>query len=322
MKLTLKFTVSSLFTLFLVGMLAAQKPANPGTNTPQKPETSSKPTTAPSKPTAPTTSTSSKPTPPTKTEASAPLDGPIDDIVHKRILDERRVLAYDNVREGDIFWEKRLWRVIDVREKMNLPFMYPEMPFVKILLDAATKGDIPVYSTIDDKFSKRLTPEEVSSMTSQVDTVRVIDPQTYEEKIKVIRNDINPEDIKRFRVKEVWFFDKESSTLQVRILGIAPLRDVKDDAGNFKYEQPMFWVYYPECRQMLSHYKVFNPGNDASAYTWEDLFEMRYFSSYIYKQSNVEDRRLQEYLSGVDLLLEGEKIKQEIFNFEHDLWSY
>jgi gliding motility associated protien GldN len=317
MKLTLKFTVSSLFTLFLVGILAAQKPASPNTNsTPAKPETSTKPTT-------PVPATKPTPTPAGKTEASVPDGGgPVDDIVQKRILDERRVLAYDNVREGDIFWEKRVWRVIDVREKMNLPFMYPEMPFVKILLDAATKGDIPVYSTIDDKFSKKLTPEEVSSMTSQTDTVRTTDPETYEEKIKIVRNDINPEDIKRFRIKEVWFFDKESSTLQVRILGLTPLRDVKDDAGNFKYEQPMFWVYYPECRQMLSHYKVFNPGNDASAYTWEDLFEMRYFSSYIYKQSNVQDQRLQDYLSGVDLLLEGEKIKQEIFNFEHDLWSY
>ena len=110
--------------------------------------------------------------------------------------------------------------------------------------------------------------------------------------------------------------------MQVRILGIAPLRDIEDDAGNFLYEQPMFWVYYPEARNVLARERVFNYGNDASPITWEDLLEMRAFASYIFKESNVYDRRLQSYLTGVDLLLEADKIKQQIFNFEHDLWSY
>jgi len=133
---------------------------------------------------------------------------------------------------------------------------------------------------------------------------------------------LNPEDVKRFRMKEVWFFDEETSTLQVRILGIAPLIDVNDENGNFLYEQPMFWIYYPAVRELLAKERVFNPGNDASPNTWEDLMEMRFFSSYIYNESNVYDRSLQMYLSGVDLLLEAESIKNEIFNFEHDLWSY
>ncbi|MEM1322101.1 MAG: gliding motility protein GldN [Bacteroidota bacterium] len=258
-----------------------------------------------------------------KTEASEPdEDRPIDDIVEKRLIDDRRVLPYQPLREADIFWEKRIWRVIDIREKMNLPFAYPEMPFFSILMDAAVNGDISVFSTEDDKFSNKLQPGEVASMGATVDTVITFDPETYEEQIQVVRNELNPEDVKRFRVKEVWFFDEETSTLQVRILGIAPLIDVKDDNGNFRYEKPMFWVYYPECREILARHKVFMPGNDASTITWEDLFEMRFFSSYIYKESNVHDRRLQEYLTGVDLLLEADKIKQEIFNFEHDLWSY
>ena len=257
------------------------------------------------------------------TESSEPTgDGPLDDIVEKTLTDEKPVLAYDPVREADIFWEKRIWRVIDTREKMNQTFMYPERPFSSILLDAAMGGDITVYSTEDDKFSYALTPEEVAAKTSATDTITTYDPDTYEEKIEVVRNDLNPEDIKRFRLKEIWFFDEESSTMQVRILGIAPLRDVLDDDGNFLYEDPMFWVYYPEAREVLARERVFNINNDASPTTWEDILEMRYFSSYIWKQSNVQDRRLQDYLTGVDLLLEGQKIKQEIFNFEQDLWSY
>jgi len=110
--------------------------------------------------------------------------------------------------------------------------------------------------------------------------------------------------------------------MQVRILGIAPLLDVLDDNGNFKYEKPMFWVYYPEARQVLAREKVFTYGNDAAPITWEGLMEMRFFSSYIFKESNVHDRRLSEYVQGVDLLMEADKIKQTIFNFEHDLWEY
>lgn len=253
-----------------------------------------------------------------------PSDSPLDDVVKKDIMAERRVLAYQPIRESDIFWEKRIWRIIDVREKMNLPFAYPEEPFFKLLSDAATKGDLPVYA-IDgtDKFNKRMSTDDVLSMLSKTDTVVTFDPETYEEKVQIVRNDINWEDVKRFRIKEVWFFDKETSTLQVRILGIAPLIDVKDNEGNFRFEKPMFWVYYPQARELFARHRVFTMGGNTNAtISWEDLFEMRYFASYIYKESNVYDRKLEEYLSGVDLLMESEKIKNEIFNFEHDLWQY
>ncbi len=259
------------------------------------------------------------------TESGEPVDEgdlPVDGIVEKKLTVEHRVLPYDDIREIDIFWEKRIWRVIDVREKMNKHFIYPDRPFFKILLDAAINEDITVYSPEDDKFLHPLTADEVAAQVSFLDTTIVFDPETYEEIIQVVRNEINPEDIKRFRLKEDWFFDRETSTLQVRILGIAPIQDVTDDNGNFLYEKVMFWVYYPDARKVLAREKAYIEGNDASLTSWEDIMEMRYFSSYIYKESNVYDRRLKDYLSGVDLLLESERIKQSIFNFEQDLWSY
>jgi gliding motility associated protien GldN len=262
----------------------------------------------------------------TPTEASdpdQPVDKPLDDIVKKELVGAHRVLPYPSIREADIFFEKRIWRIIDVREKMNQPFVYPEDPFFKMLSDAATKGDIRVYSTEDDKFTKQLTPDEVTAKLFSVDTAVTFDPETYEEKIAVVRNETNWEDVKRFRLKEVWYFDKQKSELRVRILGIAPLIDVKDNNGNFRYESPMFWVYYPDCRELLARHKAFNlTGNDAAPMTWEDVMEMRYFASYIYKESNVFDRKIEAYSNGVDRLVEGDKIRQEIFNFEHDLWSY
>jgi len=256
-----------------------------------------------------------------RTEAGE-FDAPLDGVVEKTLITDRRVLPYDHIREADIFWEKRVWRVIDVREKLNLPFAYPVEPFFAILMKAAEEGEITVYGTEDDKFSYPLAPDEVASMGATVDTIIAFDPETYEEEITIVRNDLNPEDIKQFRIKEIWFFDEESSTLQVRILGIAPLKDEYDENGNYKYTTPLFWAYYPECREILARHKVFNANNDASPMTWQDMMEMRQFSSYIMKRSNVYDRKVEDYLTGVDMLLEAEKIRMEIFNFEHDLWSY
>lgn len=261
-----------------------------------------------------------------KTEVSEPEDfgeAPLDDVVKKEVMMERRVLAYQPIRESDIFWEKRVWRIIDVREKMNLPFAYPEEPFFRLLSDAASKGEMPVYSVDDDKFTKRLSTDDVLSMLSKADTIVTFDPETYEEKVQIVRNDINWMDVKRFRIKEVWFFDKETSTMQVRILGIAPLIDVKDSEGNFRYEKAMFWVYYPQARELFARHRVFTMGGNTNAtISWEDLFEMRYFASYIIKESNVYDRRIEDYARGVDALWESDRIKNQIFNYEHDLWQY
>jgi len=240
-----------------------------------------------------------------KTESSEPTEAtdvkrPLDGVVEKKLIPERPILAYDPIREADVVWEKRIWRVIDVREKQNLTFVYPEDPFFKIINDAAIKGELTSYSVEDDKFSKPLTKDEVAAMGSNIDTVTTFDPETYEEKITVVRNDINWENVKQFRVKEVWFFDKESSTLQVRILGIAPLIDEFDDAGNFKFTRAMYWIYYPDCRTLFARHRVFNlSGNDAAPITWEDLLEMRMFSSYIIKESNVYDRKIEDYATGV-----------------------
>jgi gliding motility associated protien GldN len=266
-----------------------------------------------------------QPTPePTVTESSTPeteskvLDG----VYERTIIKETPPLTYDHIREADVFWEKRIWRVLDVREKMNKTFVYPEAPLINIILKAAQNEEITLYSAIDDKFTQEFTADEASTIGVSVDTIITFDPETFAEQMKVVRNELNWEDIKRFRIKEVWFFDEETSTMQVRILGIAPLREVYDDQGNFKYEQPMFWAYYPSLRDVLATKEAFNPLNDAARMSWEDIFEMRYFSSYIYKESNVYDRRIQDYMTGVDILLESEKIKNELFNFEHDLWSY
>lgn len=232
------------------------------------------------------------------------------------------VLAYDHIRQADVFWEKRVWRVIDVREKMNKSFSYPQNPLISILLRGIENGEVIAYDAIDDKFSTPINHADIKQQLFQSDTISTYDPDTYEETLTVVQNEFNPEDVKRFRIKEVWFFDEESSTLQVRILGIAPLKEDYDDNGNLRFEYPMFWVHYPHIRQYLAKEKAFNPVNEAHPLNWEHLMEARFFASTIVKASNVHDRRIEDYKSGTDALYEALKIEEEILNFEHDLWSF
>lgn len=250
-------------------------------------------------------------------------DGPIvrDGIYDKIAIKEKKILKYDHLREADIFWQKRVWRVIDTRQKMNLPFVYPEKPFISILLETLEKTEDPKIF-LDDQFKEQITKNDLDAQLNAVDTITTVDPETYEEVTKIIKNDFDWTSVTKFRLKEDWVFDEETSTMIVRILAIAPIRDVIDDNGNYRGQQAMFYAYYPDFREQLVHYEVINPENDAMRLTWEDLFEMRYFSSYIMKESNIHDRRIQEYSAGKDALIESERIKQEIFQTEHDLWSY
>ena len=158
----------------------------------------------------------------TKTESSEPAEKVLDGVYEPTIIKEKRVLQHDHIREADVFWQKRIWRVIDVREKMNKSFVYPEDPFINIILNAAKEEKIKLYSVIDDKFTTELTPGEAASIGASVDTIITFDPETFAETMKIVRNELNWENIKRFRLKEDWFFDEETSTMQVRILGIAP----------------------------------------------------------------------------------------------------
>jgi|AntRauTorckE5430_2_1112549.scaffolds.fasta_scaffold05436_1 gliding motility associated protien GldN len=248
---------------------------------------------------------------------------PVNDIVEKNIQTERRILPYEYVREADILWQKRIWRVLDVREKINLPFSNPERPLINILMEAANEGKIELYSVIDDQFTTPLTDAERGSIAGSIDTVPVVDPETYEVTYSLVPRELNPDDIRRYRLQEIWFFDRESSQMKVRILGIAPLKDETDEDGNVIYERAMFWVYYPGARQVLANENAFTSANDAANRSWEDVFEARFFNSYIIKQSNVTDRRIEDYKTdGRERLLEAERIKQDIFNFEQDLWSY
>jgi len=257
------------------------------------------------------------------TESSEPLDDYyIDDVVQRTLMVDNGVLPWEHVREADVAWTRKIWRIIDVREKMNLAFQYPEMPLFQILKEMVERGDAKAF--LEDDFKQEILPDELANIIAKQDTIVAFNDETYEEEVKIVKNDIDFSNINRYRIKEIWYFDEEASMLKVRVLGIAPIQDVIDPETNtYKYTQALFWVYYPEARETFAKHQVFNEFNNMAPMSWYDLFESRFFSSYIYKASNALDAPLKNiYDDGLDALLESEKIKAELFNFEHDLWEY
>lgn len=239
---------------------------------------------------------------------------------------DMKPLPYEYVREADVMWSKNIWRIIDTRQKMNLPFAYPNQPLAQIIHEAAKQGKIKVYdpSVLNaDQFVQAMDVAAVEKIGVRIDTMIGRKPDAPDEEVAIpYRTELTWDKIKKFRIKEVWFFNTKTSAMAVRITGIAPVMEDYDENGNYRGDMTMYWIPYPALRDLLATKEVYNARNDSQHYSWDDLFTMRYFESYIYKESNVFDRNIQEYASGVDAQLESERIKQEIFEKEHDTWNY
>ncbi|MBU2650361.1 MAG: gliding motility protein GldN [Bacteroidetes bacterium] len=237
-------------------------------------------------------------------------------------------VAYPPLRKADVMWEKRIWRVIDMRQKINQPFYYPIEPhnhwrnLITVIMDALKEGTITAYDiSTTDEFLVPLTYQEV--INRQVDTMHKTFKRPYppyDEFDSVIFTQFDPSKILRFRIKEDWYFDKQRSQLMVRIIGLCPVM-MKEINGE-EFPEPLFWVYFPEARPVFAKSLVYNRHNDAMRLSYDDVFWKRMFGSLIYKESNVYDRRISEYASGLEALYEAERVKNDLMRFEHELWEF
>jgi gliding motility associated protien GldN len=248
---------------------------------------------------------------------------------------DRLIQPYQHVRHADVMWSTKLEQEIDLREKINQVFYYPiqaiddRKNLIDVLMDAVEEGTIKAYGNayIDDEFKSPMTPSEIELIG--IDGQKVEITEIYDDEIEDYRPDtaINvfiTTNVRKYRIKEELYFDKQRSVMEVRILGICPVLDIYDaDTGIYRGESPLFWVYFPHARTILSKAEVFNHRkNDAARLTYDDVFHKRFFNSRITKESNKYNRKINEYKVGIDALLEAERIKEEVFHLEHDLWEY
>jgi len=265
------------------------------------------------------------------TSYSQVLEGPPRDGVYDRsTIIQVQPIQYPYLREADIIWTKRIWRILDMREKMNQTFYYPEKPqnnwksFMTIIMDGLKEGTITAYSSLSDQFIVPITYQELMDQLQSKRKETLKRPyEPYDEYDTVITKIFEPSDVKSLRLKEDFYFDRQRSVMEVRILGICPVMDDLDDNGNYRGPKPLFWIYFPECRNLFSKNEMFNLKNGvAGRLTYDDVFMKRIFSSYIYKEENVYDRTILEYTTGPDALIEAEHAKTTLFEFEQSLWEY
>lgn len=269
------------------------------------------------------------------TELSAQENKVLDGIFIKETAPTKRVVPYTHIREADVTFYKRVWREIDLREKINHPLYYPTTPIKEIgferlslfevIKNAVKEGTITAYEEdgVGGQFQVALTKSEAMGRLQKEKVSYDIDPETGLEEETTYTVNTEAGDIYSYRIKEDWVFDKERSVMEVRIIGILPIVTNVNDDGSFKNKEGLFWIYFPEARYVFANQEVYNSNNDGARLTFEDYFRKRIFSGYIYKETNVYNNRLlNDYTKNIDRLLEARKIKEEIVNFEHDMWQY
>ncbi|MBR4648092.1 MAG: gliding motility protein GldN [Bacteroidales bacterium] len=279
----------------------------------------------------------------------APMEYPWEQV---NIGDFAEPIAYPPVRQADVMYYWTVWRTIDLREKINHPLYFPSEPrgtwrsLGQTIFDAIdmsnaerTEGVLPVYS--DEMCTFPYSRDELQGLISNVQTITKIDLETGEEiGEEELITQLEPKDIISYNVKEVWYFDKQYSTFRVQILMLQPIIEYEKQNNNNSYyddenqddedvkgvmmKRKLGYIYYNELRPFLAKQEVFNVKNNASRISFDDLITWkRDFSSLIYKESNVYDRQIDDYIANSrDQRIESERITENLRKFESDLWEF
>lgn len=237
--------------------------------------------------------------------------------------DNDSFLEFDYIDERDILWSKIVYEKIDLNEKLNFPLLFPvndetyaknRKSLWRILKEnIINKRITELYFDRNDNFKDKMSFKDVLEVVSFTELINGV--QTSAEELKSI-------DISGYRIKGMWYFDKRQGEMKYRLLGLMPIgKNLKDDDG--KNNTDLFWIWYPSIRKILHEEKVFNDKNNASSISFDQLLVSRRFSSFIYKEDNVYgDRSIKEYkIPGLESILESQRIKKEILDFEQDMWN-
>jgi gliding motility associated protien GldN len=281
-------------------------------------------------------------TPPTK-KAPAKKAPKVDGFIYREATAVDTVVPYAEVKPEDVFYTKRVWREIDFRDPGNIVFASSKVNLIAIIYNAVSKGELDLYASNDEEWkgepiSAKKSDKPKTTNSSSADTAFLgINPSTNE--INRANNEFFSQSFLSLRVKEDWILDIKRGIFEPRIIGVAPIRiDVKtavDNNGNPIVDPATNkvradtvpnvagWIYFDDLRPILVANKIANNNNDNSGINFDNVFLRRLFYSNITKVSNTLDSRIEDILfNPKERLLESEKIKKALFDFEQGLWEY
>jgi gliding motility associated protien GldN len=237
--------------------------------------------------------------------------------------DHDSFLEYDYIDDRDILWSRIVYEKIDLNERLNFPLLFPindetyernRKSLWRVLKENIVNQNITkLYFNRNDNFKDPMTYKDVMEVIYLNEVINGVAMKP--EVLKSI-------DISAYRIKGMWYFDKRQGEMRYRLLGIMPVgKNIKDDDG--KNNTDLFWIWYPSIRKILHKELVFNDINNANRISFDQLLVSRRFSSYIYKEDNIYgDRSIKDYKKpGLESILESERIKKEILDFEQDMWN-
>ena len=235
-----------------------------------------------------------------------------------------RVIPYPFLRQDDMMWATRHWERIQVQEKLNHPLYYPVVPLpdrksmFDVLKDAILVEGSIVEVFRDDLFELPLSNQEVADIIFRVDSLT--DPDDPSILLAIDSIELKAPNVVAWELKSDWYFDKQRGEMKNRILGISPV--VKDPSTSEIYN--IFWIWFPDARQALSTNIAYNPDNNTRRLTFDQIMQMRYFNSVVFKEDNVYDRTIDDYKQNrpMEQLLESKRIRENLRNYEHDLWQF
>ncbi len=253
------------------------------------------------------------------------------------ISDNDKPLAYGYVHDRDILMGKTVWEIIDLSEKINFALYFPidenlgadRRSLYNVLTKAIRSGEISeVYS--DSYFKTKKTLADIQGSLSRVDTTDAgreqVNAGMQVSPEYILRSDLTSQDVTQYKIKGYWYFDKRQSELKYRLLGICPVTpDVYTMNNDEKDYIELFWVFFPSAREVLHEAKAFNNQNSAMPISFDQILNSRHFNSVIYKEENVYgDRDIKDYMrdNAQNQLLESERVKEKIRDFESDMWNY
>ncbi len=248
--------------------------------------------------------------------------------IYEKSIEDNTAISYSFLREADVIWSQRLWRLIDMREKMNLPLYYPTTPtadgrmsLISIILGELKAGNLNAFDI--DKMTVNVTYSDIEGLLGAGETATQVPTMSGVMKDTVLITEPRPEEVFQLMILEEWYFDKKHSRMDVRIIGLCPIRVYYNEEMQKMARAQLFWIKYDDFRDSFAMHEAYNRFNDAQRISYDDLFMQRRFSSIIYAESNVyDDRQINEYMTGKAGLFEAEKLKTELQEFEHDLWEY